>query len=306
MKMCQKEPSPLTHSHDVAFAVGAVVHVLEFGGGAVLRAFEDAVEGGDAREAGLDRHVRDGHGRIQEQAFGFLYLTLVQVVVERLVRVLLKQTREVEFAETCYAGDILERDVLREVLINVIEDDVEFVDVLHLLMAARFRKISSVRIDELAADDDIHFEDLCVDRCGFQRHRRIGEILRLDLEHDALQGFVDVGRRFRSEKTRTVCNADDLLEIPQVVDDGEVELQDQAHAGLRRDQLVQLPRRDADHVEGLQVIFHAVNDDRVVVFDRHDVLETGVPMDRIVLRYVVSVQQNRVRIVVFNRFKDTV
>lgn len=97
-----------------------------FGGSTALDLFEGAVKGGEAGKAGLQRHLRDGVARFQQQGLGGLDPAVAHIVIKIIAGTLLEQPGEVELGKPRHIGYLFQCDVLRVMLIQIVEDRVEF------------------------------------------------------------------------------------------------------------------------------------------------------------------------------------
>ncbi len=117
----------------MAFQVEVVLFAVLAGSTALLL-LEQAVEGGDAWKARLQRNLCNGEIRLLQKLFRDLDAPVAEIGAEGVICILFKQSGKMVFTEADGACNILQIQFLRVMGIDVIHHGVEFLYIFFLFI----------------------------------------------------------------------------------------------------------------------------------------------------------------------------
>ena len=109
-----------------------IVHIPEFCRGTHIQLFEHPQKCGQTGEATLQCNIQHWQVRIQQQGFGVVDTLLIQIFIKRGICVLFEQSGKVVFTEAGQVGNLLQRQILRKVFVDLVGDIEELIQIVFL------------------------------------------------------------------------------------------------------------------------------------------------------------------------------
>ncbi len=131
----------------------------------MLFCLEQTVKGCQTAETGFHCHLHDGQLRLNQQLLSFHQPPVNQIVITGYIHNLLEKTGEVEFAETCNAGNIIKLDILGAVFVDIITYTKEEIYVLQMFLVLQIGEFL-VAVDAIATQDGEESDEQGINR-GF-------------------------------------------------------------------------------------------------------------------------------------------